>query len=663
MQLVITEKPRAAIKIAEALAESKVQKRSVSGVPYYEFTRDGKKIVVACAVGHLFGIAEKVKSSKYPVEELEWKPKESFAKKYASVLKNLASSAEDFIIACDYDIEGEIIGLNVLRFLCNQQDAKRMKFSTLTKEELEKAYEKAASHIDWGQAIAGETRHHLDFMYGISLSRALMQAIKKGGTYKKLSIGRVQGPTLALLVKREKAIAKFKSEFYWQVFLLVKDDGKEILVAYPKNILKEAEAQEFQKLKGKYGDAITTKEEARVSPPAPFDLTTLQVEAFKHLGLTPSQTLQIAQTLYLEGLISYPRTASQKLPAAIGYRAILQKLAKQFPELAKHAKRSGPIEGEKTDPAHPAIFPTGERADKLTAVERAVYELITRRFLACFAEDAVIENKVIKVTVEGKEFFAKGLQIREKGWLNVYKAKYTESEVPDLKGKVFVEEVKIEQKETQPPKRYTAASVVSVLTKRKLGTKGTRATIIDTLYERGYIKDRSIVVTPLGISVEEALQKYCPLILDEKLTRSYEDKMEKIQTEKHPESAKTEEEKIVKESREVLEKISQQFKKNEEKIGEELVKAYKTTREKERDAQILNSCECGGNLIVRVSKKTKKRFVACSRYPECTITFPLPQKGYLQKAEQQCKKCGRNMITLLQKGKRPWTICFAGCGV
>ncbi|MBS3083104.1 hypothetical protein J4454_04140 [Candidatus Pacearchaeota archaeon] len=108
MQLIISEKPKASQKIAEALADSSIIKKSVSGVPYYEITRGKKKIVVACAVGHLFGVGEKVKSSKYPVQELEWKPNDTFAKKYASVLKQLAKGADEFVVACDYDIEGEI---------------------------------------------------------------------------------------------------------------------------------------------------------------------------------------------------------------------------------------------------------------------------------------------------------------------------------------------------------------------------------------------------------------------------------------------------------------------------------------------------------------------------------------------------------------------------
>ena len=663
MQLIISEKPKASQKIAEALADSSIIKKSVSGVPYYEITRGKKKIVVACAVGHLFGVGEKVKSSKYPVQELEWKPNDTFAKKYASVLKQLAKGADEFVVACDYDIEGEIIGYNIVRFLCGQQDAKRMKFSTLTKAELEGAYEEAAGNINWGQALAGETRHFMDFMFGISLSRALMHAIKRGGIFRKLSIGRVQGPALEILAEKEKAIQKFKPTPYWQVFLVVEDaKGRQILVTFPKNILKKEELAEFLELKGKTGEAETKKEEQIIAPPVPFDLTTLQTEAYKFFNLTPSQVLQIAQTLYLEGLISYPRTSSQKLPAAIGYRKILEKLAKKFPQFAKGLTRKVPVEGAQSDPAHPSIYPTGEIPKKLSDSESQVYELILRRFFACFAEDALVENKKISVEVGGKEFSVKGAQVKKKGWLDIYPTKIDEQELPDVNGKVKVQEARTEEKETQPPKRFSPASIVTELTKRKLGTKGTRAMIVDTLYERGYIKDRSIVVTDLGLGVEEILTKYSPLILDEELTRKFEEEMEAIQEEKDPVKIKKVQEKNFKDAREVLEKISEQLKRNEEKIGKELVEAYKETREQEKKDGILGASTCGGELMVRFSKKSGKRFVACSKYPACTITFPLPQQGYIKKSSTKCEKCGREMIMLLKKGRKPWTLCFAGCG-
>ncbi len=236
--LIITEKPQAASKIAYALGDAR--KLSDNGVPYYELERENKKIVVACAVGHLFTISQIEKSSGYPVFNIGWKPnfevkKKDFTKKYYSLLKKLSKNAESFIVATDYDIEGEVIGLNVVRYIAGQKDAKRMKFSSLTGEELQEAYAHLHETIDWGQAIAGETRHFLDWMYGINLSRALMSAIKAVGKFRIMSIGRVQGPALALIVDKEKQIMNFKPEPYWNISLIVKN-SHEIEVKFPKDI-------------------------------------------------------------------------------------------------------------------------------------------------------------------------------------------------------------------------------------------------------------------------------------------------------------------------------------------------------------------------------------------------------------------------------------------
>ena len=195
------------MKIADALGRS--EKRNLHGVPYYEVLRNGKKIVVACAVGHLFTLSQNQKGSGYPIFDISWMPnytvrKADFTKKYYDTLLSLAKNAGTITVATDYDIEGEVIGLNVVRFICSQKDASRMKFSTLTSNELNQAYEKKSPSVNWGQAIAGETRHYLDWFYGINLSRALMNSIREAGRFKIMSIGRVQGPTLNLIVQKEK---------------------------------------------------------------------------------------------------------------------------------------------------------------------------------------------------------------------------------------------------------------------------------------------------------------------------------------------------------------------------------------------------------------------------------------------------------------------------
>ena len=214
-KLIITEKPQAAGKIAAALSNGKDNKISKNKVSYYEFERNGDKIVVGCAVGHLFSVSQIAKGSDYPIFDIGWYPnfevnKKDFTKAYYNVLKSLVKGASEIIVATDFDVEGEVIGYNIIRYIAGQKDAKRMKFSSLTADELQKSYENRLPSIEWGQAIAGETRHFLDWMYGINLSRALMSAVKKAGKFKIMSIGRVQGPALRLIVDKELQIKDFK---------------------------------------------------------------------------------------------------------------------------------------------------------------------------------------------------------------------------------------------------------------------------------------------------------------------------------------------------------------------------------------------------------------------------------------------------------------------
>ncbi len=665
--LIITEKPAAAQKIATALG--KPTKKNLGGVAYYELERDGKKILVGCAVGHLFSLKQ-LSGKGWPVFDIGWEPnfkvrKKDWSKKYYTALSKLCKQADSFIVACDYDVEGEVIGWNVLRFICKQDNAKRMKFSTLTAEELENAYKNALPEIDFGQAYAGETRHKLDWLYGINLSRALMEAIKKAGSFKIMSIGRVQGPALHLVVEKEKAIQAFVPEPYWQVFLLVKN-GKEVEVKFPKDITKKQELAKFKTLKGKEGVAITIKKQEKINPPAPFDLTTLQTEAYKYHKFVPSKTLAVAQQLYLAGIISYPRTSSQKLPPSIQYKDILKKLSKKYSAMVKFAKKTKPVEGKKSDPAHPSIYPTGEHKE-LFGDEKRLYELIVKRFVSCFCDDAVLDNKKIEVVIDGLKFVAKGIQIRDKGWMNVYPAKIEEKELPDMDGKVKITEIRIEEKMTKPPNRYTPASLVRELEKRDLGTKATRSSIVETLFDRGYIKGKSIEASALGISLVDSLEKHSPIIIDQKLTRDFEKEMDSIVTSKNGLREKSE--KIVRNAEKSLKDIEKQFRKEEEKIGKELMSSINQIRDKEREENTLTKCpKCGkGDLRIMYNRKSKRYFIACSAYPDCRNTYTLPPYGLMkasylevdgEKINEKCTDCGFPLMLAIKKGKRPWKFCF-----
>ena len=578
-----------------------------------------------------------------------------FTKRYYDTLLKLVKDAGEITVATDYDIEGEVIGLNIVRFIAGQKDAQRMKFSTLTEKELNNAYDNKSNTIDWGQAIAGETRHYLDWFYGINLSRALMNAIKSTGKFKIMSIGRVQGPTLNLIVQKEKQIQAFKSEPYWQVFATIKNKH-EIELKHNKDIFKKTDLKKFDSLEGKETEAKTTKSEQSLQPNPAFDLTSLQTEAYKFYKITPSRTLQIAQGLYLGGLISYPRTSSQKLPEAIGYKEILKKIAAAF-NAEKLIKRKQPIEGKKTDPAHPAIYPTGE-SQILTGDDKQIYELIAKRFLAAFCEDAIIENKKIEIEIDKLKFATKGISIKKKSWLEIYPNILKENEIPDINEIVKIIKIRIEEKETQPPKRYSPASIVSELEKRNLGTKATRANILETLYDREYIKNKSIEATPLGMSLIETMEHHSPIIIDENLTRKFEKEMEQIRISKKDLEKK--EENVINEAKQAIIKIIENFKEKERDIGIELITANAELREQQKEENKLNICPIckKGDLAITYSRKTRRHFVACNAYPKCKTTFSLPPNSTIKKTDKICEECGFQMLMSLRRGKKPWIFCF-----
>lgn len=660
--LIITEKPQAAMKIAAALSDGKEKKLNDAGVPFYEFVKNGRKIIVGCAVGHLFGIGQKEKGAAIPNFDVEWKPNyenkgAEFTRKYFNLLKKLSQQASEFIVATDYDIEGEVIGWNVIRFISKEKDAKRMKFSSLTKDELTESFENLQPTINWGQAIAGETRHFVDWFYGINLSRALMRALKAAGRFKILSIGRVQGPALAIIVDKELEIRNFKSTPYWQVFLQIQDiKGQKLEVKYPRDLISDKELLKFKQLKGKKGQAKTEIKEEKIAAPTPFDLTTLQTESYRFFRLSPAQTLQIAQKLYLEGLISYPRTSSQKYPESIGYQKILGKLGKKYPIL-KYAVNKKPTEGKKTDPAHPAIYPTGD-SGKLADQERKVYELIVRRFVSCFCDAAIVDNKKVEVSVNDLLFNARGVQIKEKNWMNVYKSSLKEEEIPTINGEVDIREIRIEEKMTQPPKRYTQASLVKELESRNLGTKSTRAAIIETLYDRNYMKGTSVEASPLGIKMVETLRKYSPIILDEELTRTLEQEMEEMQLKNN--NLQESEKHALEEAKKAIVKITNDMKKHEIEIGKALDEANTELREEQRKENTLNKCpKCNeGNLRILFNRGIHRYFVACDKYPECKTTFSLPPNALIKPAGENCPECNFPMLLAIRKAKRPWKFCF-----
>lgn len=673
--LILAEKPDAARRIAEALAENKSLKSYTdeNNVTYYEFNRNKKKHLVICAVGHLFNLAPVERGWNYPVFDYVWKPsfevskQSAFSKKYFDVVKSVIPNGSDYIIATDYDTEGEVIGANILRFLANKSDAKRMRFSTLTKDELVQSYENMMQHIDFGQLESGLTRHELDWLWGLNITRALTLALKNAAErgFAILSSGRVQSPTLAMLMERELEIRKFKPTPFWELLLHVKLDGIETIANYEKDkIWKKDEADKIlEECKGK--DAVVRdvqKKKYKQSPPVPFNTTDLQAECYGQFKFSPQQTMMIAEGLYQAGYISYPRSSSQKLPPSVNYEKILKALGKisqykKFVEDLLKKEKLTPMEGKKTDPAHPAIYATWEvpELSKLTSQQRKVYDLIARRTLAVFGDVSLRESNIVSLDVNGHKFILVGKTTLEPGWTKIYEPylKREELILPELKIGQRVKVLKLEQlaKETQPPARYSQGSIVKEMEARGLGTRATRSEILQTLYDRKYIIGKSIQVTKLGEAVVKALKEYCPKILSEELTKHFENEMEEVYNNKKKRGD------VVGEAKETLEEILKDFKKNEKNIGKKLLEGLVTARKEESRLGNCPNCKTGELRIIK-SRKTGKLFVGCSNYPKCKTGYPLPGGAMIQATGKVCEKCGTPIIQVWRKGRRPFRMCL-----
>jgi DNA topoisomerase-1 len=588
---------------------------------------------------------------------------------WLKVISKLADSAGRFIDACDYDIEGSIIGYSILKYTCGGKEnaAQRMKYSTLTKEELEKSYAEPLPHLDFALIEAGLTRHEVDWLYGINLSRALTAAAKNySGQYATLSTGRVQGPTLKFLETREKSIKCFVPTPYWSIKAKVKIDGAVFEAEYEKNPVEtKAEAEAIiDRCKGREGkiEKVAVKE-FRQMPPLPFDLGSLQGEVYRLFRYTPMRTSSIAQRLYLAALISYPRTSSQKLPPEIGYHAIL----KQLGRARDYAKPAGellakpvlkPTEGKKKDPAHPAIYPTGNLPERaLYGTERNVWDLVVRRFMAVFGEPAVMQSVKVTISVNGNGFLLNGRRTLEEGWLRLYKpyVKSEDSVLPIVEEgqAVSVKRVVVEDKFTAPPPRYNPSSLLRKMEKEEIGTKATRAGIIQTLQDRKYVREERIVVTDLGFEVVDVLKNYCPTVVSLELTRRLEERMNEIQ------QGNETRENVLKEVVEILKPVTERLKENERRIGERLSQAVQKARLEERVVGACPVCK-NGKLVILRSRKTGKRFVGCTNYFEgtCKTSFPLPQKGLAKPTGNVCRDCGGPTVRIWIKGRRPWNLCL-----
>jgi len=673
--LVISEKPTAARRIAEALDdEGAPEGFRERGAPYYVARKGEQDLIVVSALGHLYSIAQKVGKWEYPVYDYQWVPayeadkRQSKTRGFIEVIEKLSHGIGSFVSACDLDMEGSLIAYMILLKACGEESlghSRRMRYSTLTDGDLRKAWDAMSGGLDHELIHAGRARHEVDWLFGINLSRALTLSVKNAtGRYRALSTGRVQGPALNFIKEREVEIGTFVPEPYWTISAETRIKRKKFLLEYERpwlQNLKEAE-KVVEETNARNGVISSIKREEQKQPPhPPFSLGDLQREAYYKLRYSPRTTLQAAERLYLAALISYPRTSSQRLPPGVDLRGILEGLKKQgeYRDLAGRLLSKPtlrPRQGKKDDPAHPAIHPTGKRPESLGKVDRKIYDLVCRRFMASMGEPLVRSSVKAGVDVNGHGFRLEGSSVVEPGWTEYYGPYFKEKEKPlpaIEEGKKLRIRARSERRHTKPPARYNPGSMLKLMEDEGLGTKATRTDILDTLYRRGYIDGGSIRITDLGLTIVETLEELVPGILSVEMTRDMETDLEQIQ------SGEKDADEVVSGAVQLLEPILGEFKEKEALIGAEIDEALKREVYRKSSLGKCPSCKTG-ELRILTNKKTGKRFAGCSNYFEgsCDTSYPLPQRGDIQTTGRSCSHCGAPIVKVVRRRKRPWVLCI-----
>ena len=709
MKLVVAEKTNAAENIAKELGVG-TKKDKVYNTPVCRFTREGEEWVAMGLRGHIlavdfprelqwredqgwFGVDEDgevfpanlpatlahppfekvrkpftkegvdIKGWKVPsLPYLVWAPvvKEPAEKEIIRTLKNLAKKADEVIIATDFDREGELIGsdaVSMVRQVNEDVPVVRARYSSFTKPELEHAFAREnLVAVDDDLAAAGESRQFIDLIWGAVLTRYLTMA-KFGGLGNVRSAGRVQTPTLALVARREKERQAFVPEDYWVVRgTAATQEGEEFKVAHATARFKDeataTSAYQDAKAAGKARVTDVVKKTRKGTIQTPFNTTSLQTAAAAE-GLTPARTMRIAESLYMSGLISYPRVDNTVYPETLDLSEVVTML-KGVPQYANYCDEllaAQPLKatrGKQETTDHPPIYPTGVGdPDKLRPEEWKLYNLIARRFLATLSEQPVIEGTKVTLDAGGQTFAASGDVLVKPGYRAIYPyGSKKDEQLPALSvgQEVDLTSLDLEAKQTEPPARYSQGKLVQEMERLGLGTKSTRASIIERLYEVKYLKNDPIEPSQLGMAIIDALECYAAHITTPEMTSELEGDMTKVAEGQASQDA------VVDHSRELLASLLEGLIEHKEDLGEAISDAVQA------DAKIGVCPKCGHDLLVKQSAKTRSSFIGCSAWPECEVTYPLPQ-GKIQPVEEMCPVCGCPQIKVQPFRSKPYVVC------
>ena len=714
MRLIVTEKNDAAQQIARLLSTSgKPKADKVYNTPVYRFTWDGEDCVTIGLRGHILKVDFPVqltfddkngwqgltadgellpadvpdglarppyKSRRKPfladgvdlkgwkiasLPYLVWAPIEKLPaeKEIIRALKNLAKKADSVIIGTDFDREGELIGSDALRQIrevAPDVPVARARYSAFTRAEIDHAFANLVE-LDQDLADAGESRQYIDLIWGAVLTRYLTAARWSGlGTVR--SAGRVQTPTLALVVERERERLAFKPEDYWVIQGQAEKDGDaagpfKITHATARFWDQAAAETAFGHVSGATEGTVTAVErKSRTQrPPAPFNTTSLQAAAAAE-GISPARTMRLAESLYMDGLISYPRVDNTVYPKSLDLRECVRMLStvpaygSVCHELLKQDKLTA-TRGKQETTDHPPIYPTAPASpDSLQPAEWKLYNLIARRFLATLMGPATIEGTKVTFDVAGEPFTVSGSVLVSSGFRAAYPyGLKKDDQLPALaEGDVVsVGDMELLAKQTEPPARYSQGKLIQEMEKRGLGTKSTRASIIDTLYERKYFKNDPVEPSQLGMAIIDALTTYAPRITSPDMTAELEDDMTRVA------EGTSAQEQVVGHSRALLAGLMDVLVEHTDDLSDAIADAVTA------DAKVGTCPKCGKDLVVKSSAKTRGSFVGCMGWPDCDVTYPLPQ-GKISALEGEaavCPECGAPRVKVQPFRSRAYETC------
>ena len=607
---------------------------------------------VIASQGHIIDLP----SSKLAVDiDNDFKPEYKTMKGKSSIIKNIKKLAKDkdvVYLATDPDREGEAIAWHLKNVLGIKDNEKcRIEFNEITKNAVKKAVQKPRV-VNQALVNAQQARRILDRLVGYKLSPLLWKKVKKG-----TSAGRVQSVALKIIVDKEREIRAFVPEDYYLMYAKLEKD-EDILIAKFYGDTKGKIELKDEKQVNKIIKAIDNKQyevidikksERKRNPPAPFTTSSLQQEASRKLGFSVKKTMMVAQKLYESGYITYMRTDSTRLSEdamKMAKEYITNKFGKEY-----YLNREFKVK-ESAQDAHEAIRPSNvEAIVDLGKDEEKLYNLIVNRFLASQMSVALYDTTRIRLKVENYIFYINGRTIKFDGYMKLYiegkddkvKSKNDSEDDDDddralpefyIGEKLIPKELKADKKTTEPPARYTEATLVKVMEEKGIGRPSTYAPIISTLEERVYIeKDgRYLKPTELGEIINKLLEENFKDIVDVKFTADMENKLDDVADSKQ-------------DYVQMLREFYEPFNKNLLEVQDKIEKI----KIPEQETDVV--CEkCGRKMVIKQGRFGK--FLACPGYPECKNIKP-----YNESIDIPCPECGGKVLIKHTKTRRPFYVC------